>query len=80
MHMVMQNGYHILSNLKVKEWTCIGQYDDEDILLRLNPFNMMNEWDFYKNHIVGLCKSNSIACAFVSDYIASQSMQHQQAM
>ena len=54
---------------KNKEWICVGQFEDEDIPLQLNPFNAMQQFPFYESALMSMTNINPHARNFVVDYM-----------
>ena len=51
------------------DMTAIAQFNDEDDMLYINPFNIMDQFAFYRQAMYDLISTNDFARIFVMEYI-----------
>eukprot|EP01083_Nonionella_stella_P061601 160476_1 len=51
------------------EWACLAQWNDEDVMLVVNPYNIMKSHQFYRDHMMDIASTNHYARSFVKDYM-----------
>ena len=64
---------HPWMDIEKKEFVCVGQFDDEDILLQLNTFIAMEQFSFYRHGVLDLAvcdngKSGHFSRCFIKEY------------